>query len=512
MTEEVWDAIVIGSGLGGLTAGAAFAKRGKRVLVLERLAGFGGAATVYRHGALTMEASLHETDGDTLFGAQGPFSRLGLAERLEPLATEIFYDVRGGGLPEAVQVPHGLDAARDAVCRALPESRRNLTAYFKELKRLYRSFADLEALGARGPSVLAGLILSGRIFEVLLEARRTLGRRFNGLFGRDELAKMVLGAPLAYFDDDPAKLSFLAYAGVWSRYVESGSYYLKGGSAALTRALLATLEAAGGVARGGCDVRGILTAASGRVAGVAYADAEGVSREARAPVVFGNAAPAHLADLLPDEAGAALRKSVARYEPSISLFTLSLGFDRPGRDFGMTAYSTFVFPDEMKRFADYPKQAAAFAAAPAGALPPYALVDFGRLDSGLRRAGEPYLVSITGVDRLAWWQGLNEAEEKARREAWCAALIADMDRRFPGSAAAVVQAELATARTMKSYLGTPQGEVYGFRPTPARLFSRPPSAATPVKGLWLSSAYTVSGGYAGAMQGGLMAADAALRS
>ena len=43
-----WEAIVIGSGLGGLTAAAAIANRCKRVLVLERHASFGGAATVYR--------------------------------------------------------------------------------------------------------------------------------------------------------------------------------------------------------------------------------------------------------------------------------------------------------------------------------------------------------------------------------------------------------------------------------------------------------------------------------
>lgn len=99
----------------------------------------------------------------------------------------------------------------------------------------------------------------------------------------------------------------------------------------------------------------------------------------------------------------------------------------------------------------------------------------------------------------------------ARRKRWTDALIADVGRRFPGFAGAVTQAEIATARTMKSQLGTPEGEVYGFRPTPERLFSRPPSAATTVPGLWLSSAYTVSGGYSGAMHGGMMAADAALR-
>jgi phytoene dehydrogenase-like protein len=92
------------------------------------------------------------------------------------------------------------------------------------------------------------------------------------------------------------------------------------------------------------------------------------------------------------------------------------------------------------------------------------------------------------------------------------ALIADVDRRYPGFAGAVTQAEIATARTMKNRLGTPFGEVYGFRPTPARLFRHTPSAATSITGLWLSSAYTVSGGFSGAMQGGLIAADEAIRA
>jgi len=58
-----FDAIVVGSGLGGLTAGALYARTGRRTLVLERNDSFGGAATVYRHDGLAIEASLHEIDG-----------------------------------------------------------------------------------------------------------------------------------------------------------------------------------------------------------------------------------------------------------------------------------------------------------------------------------------------------------------------------------------------------------------------------------------------------------------
>lgn len=506
-----WDAIVIGSGLGGLSAAAAFASKGKRVLVLERLANFGGAATVYRHGALTMEASLHETDGDTVFGPNSVFSRLGLTGSVEAIETGIFYEARGGALRAPIQIPSGLDNAHEALSRSLPDARKALDSYFRELKHLYRTLGDLEEMGARGPSALLPMLFSGRLFELVGEARRTVAERFDAVFGHDEAAKFALGAPLAYFDDDPAKLSFLLFAGVWSRYSESGTYYFKGGSRALSLALLHRVKESGGEAHHNCNVVSILLDARGRVAGVAYEDRAGDRCEALAPIIFAGAAPAALAEMLPEDRRAAFARPYEKYEPSISLFNVSLGLTRPASEFGISAYSTFTYPDEMKRYSDFPRAASVFGHEPSGAVPPFVIADYGRLDTGLRQPQDLHLVSLCGVDRLAWWDGLDEATETTRRKRWIDAFVADVDRRYPGFGGSVSQSEIATARTMQARLGTPTGEVYGFRPTPSRLFARAPSAATSIDELWLSSAYTVSGGYSGAMQGGLMAADAALR-
>jgi len=506
-----WDAIVIGSGLGGLAAAAAFANKGKRVLVLERLANFGGAATVYRHGALTMEASLHETDGDTVFGPNGVFARLGLTDALDPVETGVFYEARGGALPSPIQIPSGLDNAHDALSRSLPRASTALDTYFRELKHLYRTLGDLEDMGARGPSALLPMLFSGRLFELVGEARRTVAERFDAVFGDNEAVKFALGAPLAYFDDDPSKLSFLLFAGIWSRYCGSGSYYFKGGSRALALAMLHRVKESGGEAHHNCSVSSILLDAQGRAAGVTFEDGAGNQSEALAPIIFAGAAPAALTDMLPDEKRAAFSRAFERYEPSISLFNVSLGLTRPASDFGVSAYSTFTYPKEMERYADFPRAAAAFGDEPSSTAPPFVIADYSRLDTGLRQPNDLHLVSLCGVDRLAWWDGLDEAAEATRRKRWIDALIADVDRRFPGFAGAVSQSEIATARTMQARLGTPAGEVYGFRPTPSRLFGRAPSAATSIDGLWLSSAYTVSGGYSGAMQGGLMAADAAAR-
>ena len=508
--DRPWDAIVVGSGLGGLAAGAAFARKGKRVLVLERLPNFGGAATIYRHGSLTMEASLHETDGDTIFGPTSAFAQLELQGAVEPVATDLFYEVRSSVFAGPVRVPHRLDAAEAELARCFPEARAGLDRYFATLRRLRLSMLDFS--GSNGRGAFIRLVVSGRLFELVRLRRRTLAEQLSICFSKHEPAKLALGAPLAYFDSDPAKLSFILFGAVTARYIESGSYYFRGGSHALTMALIRVVKEAGGEALRGRDVERILLDNQGQVAGVRHQGTDGEVREDLSPVVFGNAAPATLAEMLPDAQRVAFGERFARFEPSSSLFTVSLGLARPAADFGVGAYSTFVYPDAITRLDQLSAAAAVLAEEPGSALPPYVVVDYGRLDTGLRRDdGDPYLVTLSGVDRLSNWNGLEADAYDARRARWMNALIGDLDRRFPGIAAAVTQREMATARTLRYYLGTPQGEVYGFRPTPERMFARPPTPRTSVPGLWIASAYTVSGGYAGAIQGGLMAARAAGR-
>jgi phytoene dehydrogenase-like protein len=512
MSEQggTWDAIAIGSGLGGLAAAAGLAKAGKRVLVIERLGNFGGAATNYRHGALTMEASLHETDGETIGSPHGVFAQLELKDALEAVESEIFYEVRSRLFSAPVRVPHGIDSAKYALQGAFPHVREGLADYFTALSRLHHTFADLEEIGARGLSPILDLVFSGRAFELFQEISHTTKQALDRFFGAEEAVKLALSPHLLYFDDDPAKLSFLVFAGVTARFLEGGSFYFRGGSRALTMALVKRIKEAGGAALHQRTAEAILLDPEGRAAGVRHRGADFFAREDLAPVVFGNAAPAMLAEMLPEAKRGDFLARYAAYEPSISLFTVSLGLSRPARDFGVSAYSTFLYPDWMERLDQYPVAGDVFGGAPGAAMPFYGLADYSSIDAGLAREGDLYLLSLTGVDRLWAWEGLSPEEDKSRRERWMDAFVADLERRYPGVAGAVAQREMATARTMKNRLGSPHGEVYGFRPTPQRLFHNAAGPRTSVPGLWLASAYTVAGGFSGALQGGLIAAQAAL--
>ena len=180
----------------------------------------------------------------------------------------------------------------------LSGSPRRARPLFRDAKA---SAADvLELSGSNGPRTFAQLLGSGRLFELIRLRRRTLAERLAICFPTHEPAKLALGAPLAYFDSDPAKLSFILFGAVTARYIESGSYYFRGGSRALTMALIRLIKDAGGEAlpQPVLFERVLLDKQGGLRAEVRRRGAHGEVRDDVAAVVFGNAAPSMLAEML----------------------------------------------------------------------------------------------------------------------------------------------------------------------------------------------------------------------
>src|ERR1700730_7993353 len=139
-----FDAIVIGSGLGGLTAGALYARAGHRVLVLERNQNFGGAATVYQHAALAIEASLHEIDGLDGEDPKTPILQsLGLDRDIPFVDVGDLHEVRSPLLGEPFVFPDGLDAALAATKQRFPHQATGLDRYFERIRAVRHAVAML---------------------------------------------------------------------------------------------------------------------------------------------------------------------------------------------------------------------------------------------------------------------------------------------------------------------------------------------------------------------------------
>ena len=197
--------------------------------------------------------------------------------------------------------------------------------------------------------------------------------------------------------------------------------------------------------------------------------------------------------------------------PSISLFSAYFGVKEPPQRFGLTDYSTILLPPWMKRLDDYAQAGALLGDPPAGRMPPLTVVNYGVIDAGLNEAGQT-LVTVVGVDRVANWATLGREAEAERRSAWLEAILEELERHCPGFAGAVTEKTLVTARSVRDYLDTPEGAVYGFAPTPPErsfLSGVRRSPRTAIPGLFLASSFAGAGGFTGAMGAGAAAAGAA---
>ena len=301
------------------------------------------------------------------------------------------------------------------------------------------------------------------------------------------------------------------YAIPQASYLLGGGHYIRGGSQALSDRLVELIRQSNGVVETKREVETLIVDED-RVLGVAHHDhgRTDVSVE-YAPVVFGNAAPQHLAQMLPEACRHAFLAPYRSRHPSISLWTIALGLSRPPADFGVRHYSTFILPPWVRTLGAMRDAGAILGEEPGTRLPPYSFVDYHRIDDALNPT-PPYLGTLCGIDRLSNWTSLSAETKQKRKAGWMDRLIGDLDREFPGIAGAIVHREMATAETIAHCLNAPDGAVYGFAPEREGRNPLAMTAQTSVKGLWLASAYVFGGGFTGAMIGGATAAREAIRA
>ena len=515
MSEESFDAVVIGSGLGGLTAAALLAKAGHKVCVIERNHSVGGCASVFKKGTLTIEPALHQTADprDPSEPKHEILKELGLLDEIEWVPVSPFFSVRGGPVGDTFDLPVGFDAAREAMARRFPACRTGIDRLFALMETVQAGVADLNRARADRSA--------GRLLRGVLELRSLVGDWRASLddvlartLGDHEAPKFAIAGNLGYYADDPRRMWWPFFALAQGAFLSVGGVFIKGGSRTLSVKLAKVVMKATGSVLLGREAVGIDVGASGRPAYVRYVDpkAPEVVERVGAKVVLANCAPDVLAGLLSRPQRGALERAYSGRAVSTSLFTAHFGVSTPPAKFGLDRYGTIVLPEWTELLRDVAESARLLGADPGSRLPSYGIANYGAIDSGLAHGG-PTLVSIVGLDRLSNWAGLTSQEEKDRRERWLDAFQSALDRNYPGFAGAVTERMFLNARSMRNFLNTPDGAVYGFAPMPPQRgiwAGYPRSPRTPIPGLYLASSFGGSGGFTGAMMSGAVAARTAM--
>jgi phytoene dehydrogenase-like protein len=505
-----YDVVVIGAGLGGLTAGAILAREGRKVLVIERSNSVGGAASSYKSGDLFVEGSLHETSDphDPRDPKHDALSRAGVIDAVKWIPSDALYQVRGGPLAQPFVLPDNFAAAKRALTERFPEARAGIQQLLGEMEHIASHASSLaKAAGASG-SARANVGALLKLVPSTGDWKMSLSQKLDSVFGDHEAVKCAIAANLSYFHDDPATLWWVFFAMAQGSYLQSGGRYVQGGSQRLSSALARAIRVAGGEVLVRRLVTGVAVDAQGRVSGVTHTARDGSDpKTVEGLRVIGNAAPETLAALMPESAAETLRASYAQQAPSASLFALTLGLAKPPREFGIECYSTQILPPGMTRLSDYAKGATRMADEPGGLMPPMSVVDYAAIDSGVPTP--PFVLSVLGPDHLSNWDSSDMDAYRAKRGRWQQAIVDYLDRIYPGLAGAVVASSFNSALSVRQYLNAPHGAVYGFAPSPQHATQRIPrrSPRTVVPGLYLASAYAGFGGYSGVVQSAAVCAD-----
>ena len=127
-----YDIIIIGAGLGGLTAGAKLAKEGKKVLLVEQHKRPGGCATTFKRKEFTFEVGLHEMDGiKDVDMKMKIFRELGVFEKVEFLTVPEFYRFINDRYQ--ITIPHDIEKTKAILNKTFPGETSGIDSYFDQI-------------------------------------------------------------------------------------------------------------------------------------------------------------------------------------------------------------------------------------------------------------------------------------------------------------------------------------------------------------------------------------------
>ena len=475
--------VIIGAGLGGLTAGALLAKDGYKVTLLEQHNIVGGCATTFsRKGGFICEVGLHEMDGVfTNPKIKEIFEKLDVYKHIEFVKPDEFFSVVTKN--RTFVMPDNTEEANNKLTELFPSESEGINIYFDLIAKISQEFETLQSA-----SWYHYLFFPFFFSKILRYRNRTVTEVLNKIINNEEL-KYILNTNVQYYNDTPDTLSFLLHSVAQYSYYSGGGWFIKGGSQKLSDHLAKVIADNGGKVINKATV----TACTSNT--VSYIRKK-ESITLHTDKIISNLSPQQTYALF-NEPYEETR------EIADSLLTIYIGFSKNLKEvYGKRAYSNFIF-DEIDSIESYNTMLGREVSRRGSVF-----VDYSQVNAALTKDPKKSFAVICCIDFIEEWQDLDDEAYKAKKQTLIDASLKRVEKYYPNITDLVEYIEVGTAKTVEHYIKTPKGTAYGFKPTAKQFFKVPKVRSDKIDTLYFVGQWVIAGGFSPAISSGKICFDA----
>ncbi len=508
LAHDSFDAIIIGSGMGGLTTAALLALNGKRVLVLEKHFKIGGWTHTFRRDSFEWDVGLHY---------------IGEVHKKWSGARRLFDLISDSQLQWSY-----MDKNYDRII--FPDRSYNFVApreqfiedmigYFPKEEnaiQAYMNYLDLAVRSARPyfankslPTFMADLaypFMTGKFFKY---ADRTTYDVISSLTDDRELLGVLTGQ-WGDYGLPPKQSSFAMQAFVARHYLDGGNYPV-GSARRIAETVSDVIEKNGGRVTVNASVNKIVVH-HGKAIGVEMENGDVLET----PIVISNTGIFNTFDRLlqNDSVNGSHHADLDNIEKTDSYVCLHLGLNTSAQEMDLNNTNLWIYPgyDHDRNVQEYLKNAdKAF---------PVVYVSFpSAKDDAWNKDHTGYatieVITLSNWDWYSKWKAepwkKRGKEYEKEKELLSNRMLDVLYKHVPQVKDSLVYSELSTPLTVNSLANYQKGEMYGISHTPKRFRQKWLRPQTKIKNLYLTGQDVTTVGVTSALFSGLLTASAVMK-
>jgi phytoene dehydrogenase-like protein len=501
-----YQAIVIGSGTGGLSSALSLSKNGFSVLLLEAMPSFGGYLNPFRRKSYKFDTGMHylgELDKGGKFWTL--LDTLGIVDKVR------FIELDPDGFDRYIFGDYefrrckGKERFKEDLVKAFPKEERGIIRFLEVCDKIAEA---MEASGSMGGGLLSmlGFLLK---HPVMLKYSKVPYQKLLDEVTSDKQLQAVLTGHCGAYGLPPERASIIISIAILNHYV-TGVYYPRGGSGAIRDAFIDALRKHGREMKN--KARVVKIDKRGNEFSVETESGDTYTTQ----VVISNADPVvTLGKLIdPQIVPSKIRKKVRLLRPSVGAFYAFIGTDLDIPSLGITDVNIHHHEDfDVNRAYEIMSAPTVQETVPFYLITSPSVKDpeGGHAPPGRHVVEVLTWISYSVFEKWADSPSMKRGEEyEALKRKIGERLVKAAERYIPNLSEHLDHVEYATPLSNEYWVNAVRGGSYGPEQTPDQMGpGRFSSFTAGIEGLFLVGAGTIAGGIMPCVQSGILAGEKA---